>query len=135
MTCGKLWHLVLGVLEEKTDPVPAKSLGTAAAMAAVSGADAKSPTEREMGAMETAVRTLIPLAGLYDQAGTDLSGLCLTEDSEFPLPPLFIPAFVYLTGYLLGGDTRLGKLYTDECENLRRSIPAEISDTRRTGRI
>ncbi len=124
MTCGRLWQLVLGVLEEKADPVPDSS---AEAVAQTAPAQTDPPTPRELGAMETAIRTLIPLARLYDQAGPDLFGLSLTAESEYPLPPLFIPATVYLTGYLLGGDTRLNRLYADECETIRKSVPTEIS--------
>lgn len=86
-------------------------------------------SDRYLGALETAVRTLIPLSILFDQAGTDLHGFPLTDESPFPLPPRFVSAAVYLTGYLLDGDIRLHNLYSAECEGIKRDIPTEISPT------
>lgn len=120
MKCSELRRLVTGVLEEKT-PEPSESDSAPQA----SAQDA--PTDRELAAMETAIRTLIPLARLYDQAGTDLFDLNLTWESELPLPPVFIPAAVYLTGYLLGGNSRLINLYADEYKAIQAQIPADLT--------
>lgn len=124
MTCSEIWRLVFGVLEseEKSGDERAKEPEGAA----VSPEDGE-PPERYLGALETASRTLLPLGILYDPAGTDLRAFPLTEESRFPLPPRFVSAAVYLTGYLLCGDIRLYNLYTAECESIRRDVPAEIS--------
>lgn len=126
MTCSQLWKLILGVLEpqEKTESEDADSEGKAPSESA--GADYEA---RFLSGLETAVRTLIPLGILYDQAGTDLRAFPLTEQTRFPLPPRFVSAAVYLTGYLLSGDTRLYNLYSNECEGIKREIPTEVSPT------
>lgn len=138
MTCSELWRLILGVLEtERAEDTVTENQGP-------ENADPEEPdigerpvwkpdgaeyADRYLGALETAVRMLAPLGLRYDPERTDPDFAALTEGNDFPLPPRFIPAAVYLTGYLLGGNTRLYELYTRECEEIKKEIPTEISPT------
>ena len=145
MTCGQFWKLILGVLEiepkERTEPSRESAEGAEeteeAVAAAPSGPLFPLPATvedslqfaRYLGSLEAAVRTLIPLAIRYDPTATELPDLPLTEESEFPLPGRFVSAAVYLTGFLMGGETRLYELYTAECDSIRGEIPGEIGPT------